>query len=233
MIGRRELVGAPGGLSLLTIGGCWLLSTDSYRYKITVEVDTPEGLKSGFAVREVSYSEQLIKLPDATGVTTRQRGDAVAIDLPGGKALFALLPVNACEPLQAAFGNDAPATLDAAKADGRVAVLAQTRSKVGYDKGVAVIKQVQTYPILVTFTDIADPASVRRVDPADLAASFGPGVRLKRITVRITDDPVTTGIEKRLRWLPRVYEIMKGTAFRPEGVPVGDYRRLFTTKEFQ
>jgi hypothetical protein len=39
---------------------------------------------------------------------------------------------------------------------------------------------------------------VQRVDPANLAASFGPGIRLKRITVEVTDDDVTTGIEKRL-----------------------------------
>jgi hypothetical protein len=57
--------------------------------------------------------------------------------------------------------------------------------------------------MLVTFTDIDDPKSVQRVDPANLAASFGPGIRLKRITVEVTDDDVTTGIEKRLRWLPK------------------------------
>ncbi len=39
------------------------------------------------------------------------------------------------------------------------------------------------------------------VDPDDFAASFGEGVSLKRITVQITDDPVTTGIEERLGWL--------------------------------
>lgn len=54
------------------------------------------------------------------------------------------------------------------------------------------------YPLLVTFTDIDDPSSVQRVDPANLAASFGPGIRLKRITVEVSDDDVTTGIEKRL-----------------------------------
>jgi hypothetical protein len=50
----------------------------------------------------------------------------------------------------------------------------------------------------VTFGDIKDPTSVARVDPDDLAASFGAGVKLKAITVEITDDAVTTGIEKRL-----------------------------------
>ena len=60
--------------------------------------------------------------------------------------------------------------------------------------------------MLVTFGDLNDPTSVERVDPDDLAATFGEGVSLKRITVQITDDPVTTGIEKRLVWLSKYPE---------------------------
>jgi hypothetical protein len=55
--------------------------------------------------------------------------------------------------------------------------------------------------MLVTFGDEADPTSVAEVDPDDLAATFGEGVRLKRITVELTDDPVTSGIEARLAWM--------------------------------
>ena len=55
--------------------------------------------------------------------------------------------------------------------------------------------------MLVTFADRDDPTSVARVDPDDLAASFGEGVKLRRITVQLTDDPVTSGIEERLGWL--------------------------------
>ena len=47
--------------------------------------------------------------------------------------------------------------------------------------------------MLVTFGDINDPKSVERIDPAAI------GVR--RIIVEVTDEPVTTGIEKRLGWL--------------------------------
>ncbi len=50
------------------------------------------------------------------------------------------------------------------------------------------------YPRLATFTDITDPASVALVDPDNLAASFGPGYALKRITVAITNEPVTEGV---------------------------------------
>ena len=56
------------------------------------------------------------------------------------------------------------------------------------------------YPMLVRFADIADPRTVAKVDPDALAASFGKGVTLRRITVERTDDPVTTGVEKRFSW---------------------------------
>ncbi|MEX2490602.1 MAG: hypothetical protein WD425_02455, partial [Nitrospirales bacterium] len=60
----------------------------------------------------------------------------------------------------------------------------------------------EDYPLLVTFTDITDPTTVKTVDPDNLAATFGPGVSLKRITLEITDEPVTEGkIENVLRWL--------------------------------
>src|SRR3546814_16919725 len=44
-------------------------------------------------------------------------------------------------------------------------------------------------------------ASVRAVDSRNLSSSFGPGIRLQRITVSVTDDPVTYTIKSRLKWL--------------------------------
>jgi hypothetical protein len=59
---------------------------------------------------------------------------------------------------------------------------------------------LQDLPVLLRFRDPADPTSVELVDPSSLAASFGPGVRLKRAFIEITDDPITKGIEARLPW---------------------------------
>jgi hypothetical protein len=44
---------------------------------------------------------------------------------------------------------------------------------------------------MVTFDHIADRTSMRRVDPADLAASFGPGDSLKAVTLEVTKAAVT------------------------------------------
>ena len=45
------------------------------------------------------------------------------------------------------------------------------------------------------------PAPVEHVDPDNVAPHFGPSVRLARATIEIVDDPLTTGIEKKLPWL--------------------------------
>jgi hypothetical protein len=48
-------------------------------------------------------------------------------------------------------------------------------------------------PRLVTFADINDPKTVTLVDPANLAATFGPGIALKRIWIAITNESITAG----------------------------------------
>ena len=65
------------------------------------------------------------------------------------------------------------------------------------------------YPMLVTFSDINDPKSVKLVKPDDLASIFGPGYSLKSITLEITDEAVTEGkVEALLGWLtdPNIME---------------------------
>ena len=57
------------------------------------------------------------------------------------------------------------------------------------------------YPMLVRFGNIADPTSIEQVDPRNLVGSFGLGVQLRRITLAVTDEDVTVGIGKSLRWL--------------------------------
>jgi hypothetical protein len=59
-------------------------------------------------------------------------------------------------------------------------------------------------PLLLAIDDLDDPATLRAVDPANLEAVFGPGVRFIEATVSVTDTPLTTGIKDRLPWLSRL-----------------------------
>ncbi len=176
----------------MTFSGC--STKPSYRYKMVVEVETPQGVKIGTAVRAVSFHVRM-----EGGDMAKVRGEAVAVDLPGGQSLFALLSGHDGFGDYSAWIADwalkRPLSTNGANAGyeaGRFAEIYPTRPKTKSPIGTT------STPLLVRFKNIADPKSVERVDPAALDAAFGAGVTLKRITVEVTDDPVTLGIEKRL-----------------------------------
>jgi hypothetical protein len=58
------------------------------RYKVTVEIETPEGIKTGSAVREVFIQRQP-ELPES-GPDIKPKGEAVVIDLGKRGVVFAL-----------------------------------------------------------------------------------------------------------------------------------------------
>ncbi len=207
-----------GGAAAL-LSGCGLFGgpSEEFRYRLTVEVETPGGMKSGSSVievRAVKNSDWLT--PEARGHRYSFKGEAVAVDLPGGRTLFALLKMdaggdNVDEIPWHVFADRIADTRDPLEqmrimrawkdtAQGGI-VVPPTRQEYYYKNGKRIDRAVSNYPMLVTFTDIADPKSVARVEPDNLTAAFGPGVTLKRITVQVTDDEVTKGIEKRLGWL--------------------------------
>ncbi len=61
-------------------------------------------------------------------------------------------------------------------------------------------------PDLVTFADIKNPSSVIEVDPNDLQAALGPDVSWNKITLEVTDAPITTGLKAKLPWLTEYFE---------------------------
>src|SRR5437588_1322208 len=73
-------------LAALVIGDQIRINRPGHKYRLAIEVETPEGIKSGSGVMAVhpdrSYSR---------GGHTRTAGDAVFVDLGGGKNLVALL----------------------------------------------------------------------------------------------------------------------------------------------
>lgn len=196
---RRGVIGLLGATGMALLAGCGLLGSNSYRFRMVVEVETQDGLKSGSSVYEVRAGNTLGFLPEEAKRDWAVKGEAVAVDLPDGKTLFALLKTNAKHGDMASLSMQA---LDPAFKNDIVESAMRIEDRTGVNGSAEV--PIEIYPMLVTFTDIADPSSVKLVDPADLAASYGPGVKLKRITVEITDDPVTSGIEKRLGWLEAV-----------------------------
>jgi hypothetical protein len=206
-----------GDAGALALGGCGLGPdpTPDYRYRLTVEIDTPEGLKTGSSVIEVDTNVGRSTMePSGTAIRTRVRGQAAEVDLGQRGVLFALLRSKDDVDFAARimFLLAPKGTLDGDPYLGRFANMLEMKEPIELPSTQKKINpslaEMKGRPMLVTFTDLSDPTSVAEDDPDDLAATFGKGVRLKRITVQITDDPVTTGIEKRLAWLPNYYDKM-------------------------
>lgn len=170
--------------------------SEQFRYRMTVEVETPQGPRTGSSVIEVEVSDPGPDPLPHTGVITKVRGEAVAVDLPGGKVLFALLGTPDNVDAAAEFAYKA---LKPARYRGKYGFIEQTE-ELKRMRGTGVLPR-DAYPTLVTFGDLNDPTSVREVDVDDLAATFGEGASLKRILVQMTADPVTAVIGNRLGWL--------------------------------
>ncbi len=180
---------------------------ERFRYRMTVEVETPDGLRSGHSVHEVraAYQNNLGLAPRSRNM--HMTGEAVAVDLPNGETLFMLPPGS--ERVQQVFDpewrNDwveSAARISDRKTSGVLNFPIETnreRSPDGLPR--------QHAGLFVRFRDINKPETVEEVNPERLEEAFGPGYALRRVTVQLTDEPVTAGIEKRLPWLSKYYDL--------------------------
>ena len=188
---RRGVFGLLVALTAFAaVAGCTLPGFEPrYRFRMTVEVQTPEGLKTGSSVMEVVAGKG-IAVGDSSGVSSAIRGEAVAVDLLGGPIFVLLTLPDAGGSLQ---GHIREALLDdpSDSPDGVIADVARLgRGVAGEYQGDL---PRDKWPMMVRFRDIADPKSVERVEPEAIGVT--------RIRLETTRDPVTMAIEKRLAWL--------------------------------
>ncbi len=201
--------------------------------RVTLEVETPEGMRVGSSTVEqrVAFSDGFWAnlLPGGYPMSAGVRGEATAIDLGERGILFALLARDAERDSSLAvdrliFGlwpratdtEPLPAWIDRIEADRPAAIIPS-----------------RMLPLLVRFRDIADPGTAERVDPTDLARSFGSEVSLRRATLVVlpggywpfdrigwpawaTRPEVTHAIRSRLPWLGHDRE----TRLRPASDPL-------------
>lgn len=181
--------------------------TESYRYKLTLAVNTSDGVRRASSVVEVRYRD--VTIP-ARGTMHRLQGEALYLDLgPDARPLIALLTTRYRPNVRKERGWSGDA--------GPGALLWQvygvTPSRDFMDdvphiaamRGPRAITPAEL-PDLVTFADVNDPNSVIEIDPKDLPATLGPGITWSEITLEITDEPITTGIRTKLPWVADYFE---------------------------
>jgi hypothetical protein len=200
----------------LSLGGCGDDQFPDYRYRMTVYV----GDKPFSSVRAV-LQEQVFSVADSSGQAVKRslKGEAVIIEANSrtyyallGKpdepeygqkvANYALLPLvpefrrnPETDMLAVERGTE---SLDRMAATQRAMVkiagpvdLPRTRPNPFPGRNP---RELDAWPLFVTFDDPRNPRTVREVSPDNVGVS--------RITIEITGDDPSAGIERNLPWLP-------------------------------
>jgi len=188
------------------VGGC-SVAPEPIKYRLTLEVEVNGIVHTGSSVIETRwyYHEPFLRgLVNGIPWVVQTRGEAVTVDLGSRGVLFALLTgveTKTRGSNQTYFPDDPQQILLTQFSPvGQGSITPDLLEKLSHRRDVVKLP-VAGLPMLVRFRDINDPTTAEQVNPNDLAASFGPGVKLKGATIAITDHHVTVGIEKTLPWL--------------------------------
>lgn len=195
---RRTLLGL---LSCMGVAGCQRRKPEEIRYRLTLEVDTPEGVKTGSSVwRQLVIWDDgpLAGLNGGVGNRTSIQGEAVTVDLGERGWLFCMMTHDMSRrgSLDADFllGAVFPGGTDNWEVWFRQIKTMTARTSLPHDV------PLQALPLLARFRDPNLPLEVEGADPQHLDQVFGPGVSLTRATIQITDAPVSWSIYDRWPW---------------------------------
>lgn len=215
---------------VLSLGGCGDDRWKDYSYKMTVYADG----KAYSTVRHVTVTEGAsIQSSSGRRVDRKVEGEAVIIDTPSGPVFALMTPADGQfgNGFYAAYVAEpalVPAIGKPKESEAEAAVREYREGQPGFDnladdaeKHNAMLKvegprdlpktipypdrnqgprDVTVWPMFVRFADINDPKTVQLVSPESVGVT--------RISVEITGDDPTTGIERYLPWLDKYYDKM-------------------------
>jgi len=219
-------------LAVLVIGDQIRINRPGHKYRLTVEVETPDGIKSASGVMAVT--------PDrgySRNGHTATGGDALFIDLGSGKNLVTLL-AHLDPALDLDGMNYVALRAYGASSGQRVSFNEMSRMRGVVPATGAMI------PVLAMFADPADPSTMRTVPPDNLVSVLGNGFRLHGVSGEVVPngfwpvdfggvlgEPVTRRIEAKLPWLKGTDNAAAAAALKAAGLTSKesiDAREAFT-----
>jgi len=228
--------GLLGLLAVIVIGDQIRINRPGHKFRLTVEVTTPNGIKSGSGILAV--------VPDRNynrGGRTTTRGEAVFVDLgqdgaKGGNVVALLAH------LQGAKLDFDDINYVALRAYGAARGSRVSFNDIQRQTGVVPL-QGDLVPVLVSFGDPGDPGTARLVAADHAEAILGEGYAIRGVTVEVVPNgfwpidfggalgqPVTRGINAKLRWLAAPGD-PAATALKAAGLPAGgEPREAFARK---
>jgi hypothetical protein len=235
---RRARIGCLVMVALLIAAAVgfvvWADKSITLRYRFTLVVDDNGHAVRGSAVYETQWAGVGEYFPSLAILGGGRRwlpvysGEATYVDLGTPGIVFALMTY---DPLREGSALYPPSLLVAAFGYSLIGAVTWDLLYRIRDTRGPIDVPTERLPLLVRFLNLNDPATAERVDPFDLAASFGVGIKLQRATIEITNDPVTTGIDQKLPWLalPQADQdkLFKGLQWGGPGADNNHDRRLF------
>jgi hypothetical protein len=207
-------------LALVLLVGCarW---EEPQRWRVTVEVETPVGLATGSGVVETHYRPRHGIIHTMDSPQRRVLGEAIAVDLPEG-ILFALLdgegdygfyrsqsnsfgwvhgPDGRLRRVQLYPSENTPEQEAASRAntDRHKRSRAEIKAALAERRPFTLLEE--GWPRFILLPDPGDPKSAVALAPTETAEAAIGDIRVRRIIVQETDEPVTRTLAARLPWL--------------------------------
>ncbi|MEE4199784.1 hypothetical protein [Erythrobacter sp.] len=199
------------------------------RWRMTINVDTPEGTRSGSSVWSLTLSEPRVAL--VSPYNSDFVAEAVAVELPNDQVLFGPIYQNA-RSIQLLPERHFEGLGFNARLEDRLGNLRSVASNVGATHEIpcqtpepgdeAWQARFDCLP-LVAFRDLDDPTSVFKVDYSNASQSLGDGYAINSIVMTITDEKPSTTIHARLPWLSS----LNNSEYQWEKLPDGIFQGAF------
>jgi hypothetical protein len=189
--------------------------TYTHRYRLTIEIDTPQGVRSASGVMQSSRIDRgYLPLPGYR-YNISFEGEAIFVDLGDGKSVITTLGFGA-------KGDDVDQIKVLALKAWGLQLSTPGWKTIRSRQGKAPLTTA-LIPTMVTFDDLSNPRSAKIVyataviETSDgrsapvrtpqvvvdrLDEIFGAQTSFRGAYLEVTDDPVTRGIDNKLRWLP-------------------------------
>ena len=208
--------------------------TYDWHQKLTLEVQTPDGVKSGSTVNYVALKK--VWTPSFLGHDRVYEfsGEALALDLAPGKVLFVLLS-GIDRPPQQGMAVSVFKDLIPEEKDSSGYYIFEAYRRISKVKETRIVPR-KNYPLFLTFADLNDPRTFSIVDPDNLEATFGPGFSVKQMTLGITREKLTYGVIDPYipwsTWTTRQWQ-EAGNCGSPMSIKIGELTHQLSTSNFR
>ena len=196
---RRSFLLSSLGTPILA--GCMFEKPHVIRFRLGLSAQITGVAHRAFTIFENRWDRNWIALPETGAWERRRTGDALTLDLGSNRFLFGIWDIlswterNSFEASSQDVFNILPQRRDLGdriKSGAAFDDLAVSTNEV-------ILPKIE-WPQLVFFSDIRDIRTARPVSLEGIEYVLGPGSSIDAVSLCVTQDSISRGIERRLPW---------------------------------